>query len=235
MENKKTIIAIIIVVVLIIALVAVSYLFYNFSETQLNILTEESNKLLQQDLLNEEINQEIKTEKDYAVVEKTVKEYLLKLKNIYLQTEELNKNLKIEELFVGENATDGKFDKIDKIEEEYRTQSKEYLEQYKELISEEKIVKEIENANISSRKDYYIELYKTIMLSDTMKNQYSKIEEQIEKSKDSLYDKLNVVTSTKKFLENNSKYWKINDENQLIFTNTNIMVQYYDMINKANS
>ena len=74
MENKKTIVGMIIIIILIIALIAVTILYNNFSETQLNLLTEESNKLIQQDLINEEIDKEIKTQKDYAVVEKTIKE-----------------------------------------------------------------------------------------------------------------------------------------------------------------
>ena len=76
MENKKKIIGMVLIIILIIALIAVTILYNNFSETQLNLLTEESNKLIQQDLINEEIDEEIKTQKDYAVVEKTIKEYL---------------------------------------------------------------------------------------------------------------------------------------------------------------
>ena len=41
MENKKTIIGIIIVVILIIALIAASYLYYDFSNKQLNILKDD--------------------------------------------------------------------------------------------------------------------------------------------------------------------------------------------------
>ena len=73
MENKKKIIGMVLIIILIIALIAVTILYNNFSETQLNLLTEESNKLIQQDLINEEIDEEIKTQKDYAVVEKTIK------------------------------------------------------------------------------------------------------------------------------------------------------------------
>ena len=56
MENKKKIIGMVLIIILIIALIAVTILYNNFSETQLNLLTEESNKLIQQDLINEEID-----------------------------------------------------------------------------------------------------------------------------------------------------------------------------------
>ena len=74
MENKKTIIGIIIVVILIIALIVLSYLYYKFNTEQVKKLTEESNILLQMDIATEEIDEEIKTEKNFATVEKAMKE-----------------------------------------------------------------------------------------------------------------------------------------------------------------
>ena len=64
MENKKTIIAIIIVVILIILLVGVSYLFYDYNQTQLKTLTDESNKILQESIATEEIDMDIKTKRE---------------------------------------------------------------------------------------------------------------------------------------------------------------------------
>ena len=104
MENKKKIIGMILIIILIIALIAITILYNNFSETQLNLLTEESNKLIQQDLINEEIDEEIKTQKDYAVVEKTIKEYLSNIKNIYLEMENLNSKINADEIFSASNV-----------------------------------------------------------------------------------------------------------------------------------
>ena len=53
-------------------------------------------------------------------------------------------------------------------------------------------------------------------------------------ARDNLIDKLTIVSNIKKFLEENSRYWNVKDD-QLIFTNTNIMVQYYDLLNELNS
>ena len=75
MENKKTIIGIIIVIVLIIALVIVSYLYSEFSNKQLNILKEETNTILQSNIVTDEINSEIKADKNFGIVEKAIKEY----------------------------------------------------------------------------------------------------------------------------------------------------------------
>lgn len=234
MENKKTIIAIIIISILIVALIAVSFLYSKFNKTQLDTLTEESNKLIQQDLINEEINEEIRTQKEYAIVEKTIKEYLTNIKNIYLEVEKLNSQINAEEIFSASNAKDGKFNNVDSLVDEYKEKSKEYLEQCISLIEEDSIMEAINNAELTAKKDYYVDLYKTVMLSDSMKNQLLKMEESVEKSRDNLIDKLTIVSNIKKFLEENSRYWNVKDD-QLIFTNTNIMVQYYDLLNELNS
>lgn len=85
--------------------------------------------------------------------------------------------------------------------------------------------------NFLPNKEYYIEIYKTIMLSDLMKNQYEKIEQKVEKSKDKLYDNLTIISNTKKYLESNSKYWSTKD-GKLFFQDINIMTGYYNLRNE---
>ena len=231
MENKKTIIAIIIVVILIILLIGVSYLFYDYNQTQLKTLTDESNKILQESIATEEIDMDIKTKRDYATVEKAIKEYVQKLKNIYIQMEELGEQIDPDVIFSGENIEDKNLDKIDTIISEYKEKSKEYLEEYEGLITEEAISENINSQKFSSRREYYISLYNTVMLGDVMKSQYELLENEIEKSKDNLYDKLTIISNMKQFLESNSRYWSIKDK-KIIFTNTNIMTEFYNMKNE---
>ena len=102
MEGKKTIIGIIIVVVLIGALILVSYL----NTEQVNTLTEESNKLLQANILEDEIDSTIKTKYSYGTVEKAMKEYLTQLKNEYTKMEELNEEIDSDEIFSAKNIED---------------------------------------------------------------------------------------------------------------------------------
>ena len=79
MENKKLIIAIVIVLILILGIVGITYLFSSFGKKQMKLLTEESNKILQSDISKDNIDFDIKTEKNYATVEKAIKE----LRKIY--------------------------------------------------------------------------------------------------------------------------------------------------------
>ena len=89
MEHKKTKIGIIIVIILIIAFIAVTYLYSKFSLEQVNLLTMEASKISQADLTEKSIELDIKTEKDYAKIEKAVKKYLAKVQNVYLEMQEM--------------------------------------------------------------------------------------------------------------------------------------------------
>ena len=231
MKNKKVIIIMIIIIVLILAVISGIFMYNKFQQQELKQLTEEANKLLQQDLINDEIDNEIKTNKNYAIVEKTIKEYLTNIKNTYLEIEQLNSALDADKIFSASNVEDKKFKNIGKLVEEDKQKGKENLEKCKDMIKEENIIEAINSQEISLNKEYYIEIYKTIMLSDSMKNQYEKIEQKVEKSKDKLYDNLTIISNTQKYLESNSKYWSTKD-GKLFFQNTSVMTGYYNLRNE---
>lgn len=231
MENKKTIIGIIIVIILIITLGVTSYFYNKYNKEQLDLLTEETNKLLQADITTEEIELKIKTEKNYAIVEKSIKEYLLKLKNIYVEIDTLYSGINPNDIFSASHLEDKNFDEVDLIINEYKEKSKKCLEEYQELVKEENIVKNIEEKYISIRKDYYINLYKTAMLSDVMKEKYQITESDIKSKKDKLSDKLNKLEKIKEYLDNNQRYWTIKDD-KIQFTNLTIMTEYYSLLNR---
>ena len=231
MKNKKSIIIMIIIIVLILAVISGIFMYNKFQQQELKQLTEEANKLLQQDLINDEIDNEIKTNKNYAIVEKTIKEYLTNIKNTYLEIEKLNSALDADKIFSASNVEDKKFKNIGKLVEEDKQKGKENLEKCKDMIKEENIIEAINSQEFSSNKEYYVEIYKTIMLSNSMKNQYEKIEQKVEKSKDKLYDNLTIISNTKKYLESNSKYWSTKD-GKLFFQNASVMIGYYDLRNE---
>ena len=232
MENKKTIIGIVIVVILIIALVGLSYFYYKFNTEQVNKLTEESNKLLQMDIATEKINEEIKTEKNFATVEKAMKEYLLKMQNIYKEIDDLCTNINPDSIFVAQNVEDKSFEKVETIINDYKEKANSLFEEYKELENEENIKKYIEEKSFSRNKDYYIELYNSVMLNGSMKGEYSVLEGKIEKIKDEITNKIKEIEEIQEFLVDNEKYWKIS-EDKIQFTNVSIMTQYYELLSQV--
>ena len=229
MENKKTIIGIVVVVILIITLVGISYFYYKFNTEQVKKLTEESNKLLQIDIATEQIDEEIKTKKDFATVEKSMKEYLLKMQNIYKEIDDLDTNINPDNIFVAQNVENKEIEKVDAIIKEYEEKAKDLFENYKEIENEENIKKYIEEKDFSKNRDYYIELYNSVMLNESMKEEYTLLESKIEKKKDDILSKLTQMGEIEEFLEENEKYWKIND-GKIQFTNVSIMTQYYELL-----
>lgn len=231
MENKKTIIAIIIVLILIVGLVGITYIFTDFSTKQTKLLTEESNKILQSEITTINIDFDIKTEKNYAIVEKAIKEYISDLKNIYVEMEEMNTGINPNNIFSARNMQDKDLKEIDDIINEYKEKSQNCISELEEMITEEKISENISKKDISPRNEYYTDLYNTVMLSNVMKNQYRSLEEKVKDGKSKLYDKLNKIDKIKKFLEENTDSWTIK-EDKIQFTNLNKMTEYYNLLNQ---
>lgn len=231
MENKKVIIAIVIVLILIIGIVGTTYVFSSFNAKQMDLLTVESNKILQLDISEDSIDLDIKTEKNYAIVEQSIKEYINKLKNIYVEIEEMNEGINPNNIFSAQNMQDQDLTEINEIINEYKEKCQNSVLELEEMLKEEKIIANITEKDISIRKSYYEDLYNTVMLSDVMKKQYSVFEENVKDEKSSLYEKLNKIEKIKDFLEDNKKSWTIKDD-KIQFINLNKMTEYYNLLNK---
>ena len=159
MENKKMTIAIIILIILIIAIVGFNFAFSEFNNKQTNILTEETNKILQSDITKENIDFNIKTERNYAVVEKAIKEYISELKNIYKEISEIDENINPNNIFSAQNMQDKELKAIDEIITDYNDKIQETTDELEDLLKEDKIKENITKREISQRKEYYINLY----------------------------------------------------------------------------
>lgn len=231
MENKKTLVGIIIVILLIGLLIAVSYIYNDFNKEQIRLLTEEANAILETDLKDYNTTYMIKTEKNYAEVEERIKEYVMKLKNIYVEMEEMTSEINPNIIFSAQNLPNKSLKEVENIINEYKEKSQNLITEYDELITEEEIIRNINNANISVRQEYYENLYKEVMLSDAMNRQYTKLEEEIKNEKSKLYDKLNKVQKMKEFLEKNEESWTI-EENKIQFKNANRIIEYYNLFNQ---
>lgn len=231
MENKKTIVGIVILTILIIGLIAVVYLYSDFNTKQMSLLTQEANKILEANLIEDNIDLQIKTEKNYSKVEKNIKEYIVKIKNIYVEAEEMVSGINPNSIFSVQNMQDKNLEEIENIINDYKEKSQNLVEEYEELITEEKIRENLNKTEISVRETYYANLYYEVMLSDVMKKQYNKIEEEIKNKKGELYEKLNKIEKIKVFLEEHEESWQIK-EDKIQFTNLNKMAEYYNLLNQ---
>lgn len=224
-------IAIIILIILIIAIVGFNFAFSEFNNKQTNILTEETNKILQSDITKENIDFNIKTERNYAVVEKAIKEYISELKNIYKEISEIDENINPNNIFSAQNMHDKELKAIDEIITDYNDKIQETTDELEDLLKEDKIKENITKREISQRKEYYINLYNTIMFSDVMKTQYRNLESEIKTEKSKLTDKVKQIEKTNEFLKKNSDSWTIKND-KIQFTNLIRMTEYYNLLNK---
>lgn len=231
MENKRVVIAIIVMIILIVGIIGGAYFFSGFTNKQTKLLTDETNKILQADITTENIDLDVKSSKNYAVVEKAIKEYVSELKNIYVEMDELNKGINPNNIFTADNIEDKDLSEIDDIINEYKEKSQNVVTELESLLTEEKIAENINKRNISTRREYYTELYNTIMSSDNMKKQYNILEEKIKDEKSKLSEKLKQIDNISEFLKKNSDAWTIKD-GKIQFTNLNRMTEYYGLLNK---
>ena len=231
MENKRVIISIIVVIILIVAIIGGTYFFGGFSKRQTKLLTEETNKILQSDIITDNVDMNIKTDKNYAVVEKAVKEYISELKNIYKEMNELETGVNPNNIFSADNMKDKDLKKVTNIIDDYKEKSENTSKELESMLTEEKIAENINKRNISSRSDYYVELYNTIMTSDAMKKQYNLLEENLKEEKSKMDDKITQIEKISEFLKKNSDSWTIKDD-KIQFTNLNRMTEYYSLLNK---
>ena len=216
---------------MIIAIVGFNFAFSEFNNKQTNILTEETNKILQSDITKENIDFNIKTERNYAVVEKAIKEYISELKNIYKEISEIDENINPNNIFSAQNMQDKELKAIDEIITDYNDKIQETTDELEDLLKEDKIKENITKREISQRKEYYINLYNTIMFSDVMKTQYRNLESEIKTEKSKLTDKVKQIEKTNEFLKKNSDSWTIKND-KIQFTNLIRMTEYYNLLNK---
>ena len=154
------------------------------------------------------------------------------LQNIYKELDDLCKNINPDSIFATQNVEDKSFEKVETIINDYKAKANSLFEEYKELENEENIKKYIEEKSFSRNKDYYIELYNSVMLNDSMKGEYSVLEGKIEKIKDEITNKIKEIEEIQEFLVDNEKYWKIS-EDKIQFTNVSIMTQYYELLSQV--
>lgn len=227
---KKYIIAIIIVLLLIGALVG-GFLYMRNNSLQAAKLQEEMKNLAESDFLNEEIDMTIKTKGDYGKVEEAVKEYLSDVKNTYNGLKDFGSNTEISTILSAENISadpDGLTVVQQKVDE-YKQKLNELKTKTATIASEDAILEAIEDKEV---KDNYIDVYKSIMLSEAVEAQLKSAQQKAEAELETAEEKLAGLEKVVEFLKVNSKYWDV-DEGRLQFTNVNKLGEYYQLLNGA--
>lgn len=230
MGNKKLIIAIIIVLLLIAGLVG-GFLYMQYNSQQAAKLQEEMKKLAESDFINEEIDMKIKSSGDYGQVEQAAKEYLSDVKDTYTALKDFGGNTEISTILSAENISadpDG-LTVVEQKVDEYKQKLNTLKASAATIASEDAILKAIEEKDV---KGNYIDVYKSIMLSEAVEAQLKSAQQKAETEQLKAEEKLDGLEKVVAFLKTNSKYWEVS-EGKLQFNNVNKLGEYYQLLNGA--
>ena len=224
---KKKII-LIVVILLLIAGGTIAYL-YMTDMKQEEILIQEVNKISELDLSSDDVDMDIKTKGDYAIVEKAIKDYINEYSNITKATINIMNDEKIEDILSIENyKKDGPdFVETKKYVENSKKEFNDNIQKLIELTNEESIKKNIEKANLTD--NYYLELYNNLMLGEEMSQDLKDTEADLVDSKEMLNEVYDTQENVIDFLVKNKGKWSIEGD-ELQFESDDLANKYEELI-----
>lgn len=224
---KKKIISIV-VILLLIAGGTIAYL-YMTDMKQEEILIQEVNKISELDLSSDDVDMDIKTKGDYAIVEKAIKGYIHEYSNITKATINIMNDEKVEDILSIENyKKDGPdFVETKKYVENSKKEFNDNIQKLIELTNEESIKKNIEKANLTD--NYYLELYNNLMLGEEMSQDLKDTEAELVDSKEMLNEVYDTQENVIDFLVKNKGKWSIEGD-ELQFESDDLANKYEELI-----
>ena len=230
MKKRKTIFISLSVIIILLAVIT-SYLVINASNQE-KILKREIENLITMDLLNDDYNVKIKTNGDYAYVEKKIKTHFKELSinvkkiNEYITNKQLINILSIDNL-----KSDGpQFVETYQLLEDVKNNSNTAMDSIINL-SNKDTIKKLINKEKTNKKSYqlYVDLIndENLVMLDTVKNEM----EVINTNLNIFLDKARTIID---LLKNNSDYWFI-DDGELYFETNNLVNQYNNLQTDINN
>lgn len=231
LKNKKTLIGIIIAIILIVVLaIVIGIMTVTNNAKQLVLLTQEAEKLNNLDIETDEIDMDIKTKGSYAVVEKTMKEYLNDTKVTCTELVDLCTNGDLDKILSAENIKEDGPEFVATKEKlnTFKTKINEYIDKCNTLINEDNINNAINDKRVSEK---YKELYRSLMLDEESKNSLNETKQSLNTSAEQINKSLDKMSRILEFLSDNKDSWElVNDKIQ--FKNISKLTEYYKVINE---
>jgi len=229
MEEKKKnkLLAGIIIAVLAVGLVILGFLF-GPELYQKSIFLDEMESLSKINILEEEIDMEIKSSGEYGKVEEAAKEYFSELaihfREISTILSEESLNTFISQDILGKDAPnfENTLKNISDIKEKFNTN----ISRISEMMTEEEIMAKIEKKEVSEE---YKEIYRKIMIDDKeIMNQLETVKQEIEVSKINFNEILDYYDQLYRLLAENPGKWNYGDEG-LEITDDTLLNRYQEL------
>lgn len=231
MKNKKVLIGVIVAVV-VVAIALVGGLVYNQQNKikQENILKEEAEKLAKLDLTKDEIDMDIKTKGKYAIVEKTMKDYMKETQTVMTELIDLFNNSDLDKTLSSENLSKDAPEFVETKEKlaSLKTKLSEYSEKCDKLLNAKNIENAINDKGVSK---YYKELYVNLMLDDETKESIEKENTELKKSIEEVNKAIEGLEKIVNFLTENKDEWTVTD-GKIQFKSITKYKEYYQIVNE---
>lgn len=231
MKNKKVLIGVIVAVV-VVAIALVGGFVYNQQNKikQENILKKEAEKLAKLDLTKDEIDMDIKTKGKYAIVEKTMKDYMKETQTVMTELIDLFNNSDLDKTLSSENLTKDAPEFVQTKEKLalLKTKLSEYSEKCDKLLNAENIENAINDKGVSK---YYKELYVNLMLDDETKESIEKENTELKNSIEEVNKAIEGLEKIVNFLTENKDEWTVTD-GRIQFKSITKYKEYYQIVNE---
>ena len=231
MKNKKVLIGVIIAVV-VVAIALVGGYFYNQQNKtkQENVLNEEVEKLSKLDLTKDEIDMNIKTKGKYAIVEKTMKDYMKETQTVMTELIDLFNNSDLDKTLSSENLSKDapEFAETKEKLTSLKTKLSEYSEKCDQLLTAENIENAINHKGVST---YYKKLYVNLMLDDETRESIEKERTELKNSIQEVNKAIEGLEKIVNFLTENKDEWTVTD-GRIQFKSITKYKEYYQIVNE---
>lgn len=230
---KKKVIIIVAVVIAVLAIIIGGFAYFMASdlkqEEKLATEMTELNELLNKEdfdknLIKERLDRII-TKGDYALVEKSCKQYLSDVFNVSQKIADTLSNDSISKLLSIENyKTDGpEFNNTKKYISETKQTLAELKDNYYELLTEEKVMSYINDKGLDS---YYTDLYNKEVIGDLENERNDKT---VDEAMNGIITLLDSVEKIIDFLIENKNAWQVDGES-LAFTSDSTLNKYNELL-----
>lgn len=226
MKKKVIIISVVILSVVVIGVIG----FFAMSDLRQGVtIRKEADAIGKLDITKDNVDMNIKTKGDYAVVERTMKEYMNEYSNNCKAVVKIMEDETIAKILTAENyKNDGPEFKTSK---EYITKTRaEFNEKINALIdmtSEEKMQEAIQNKNLSEE---FVNLYNELMLGDEIKVDLQQTVEALQQSSKSINNVFDVQEKVIDLLIANKGKWDVNDNGEIEFQTQKLVNEYNNII-----
>lgn len=236
-KKKVIIIVTVILVFLIIAGCVAGFLYYHgqqFALLHVELVNNLNKDIVQSDGTfnpNTEIDMEIKTKGNYAIVEKTMKDYLNEIITIGQGVNEICSEEKMAEIMSIENLKNDGPDFVETKQKiaQMKQQITEYINKMIELCNRDTMLSAIDGKGLN---DFYKGVYESLIGDEEVWGDFESQIKELEKAKEDINLTFDYINNIIQYLSDNKSSWTIQN-NQILFYSQQKLDKYNEIVNNA--